>query len=223
LGEGGIWLRLRTIRRLLQRQKDSSGAARIYVAMQHFPNSGQFECIVWTSGNSNRRMLRPAPRKPGGFAKIQKGTIATTRTDTLTVTAPSLVRRETPLTDIEGYTHELLTARQQFTSKILEWLMVGAAVGVVIAVAILILSSGKAALSPADTVVNVLLIFVGSVVLVLVVGLLDSLLTLLRIRTVDRFTLQFRNGNQWDFGVAPQQSEQVAKTLKSWGITKLTQ
>ena len=199
-------------------KQDSSGAARIFTAMQHFSNSGQFECAVWTSGNASRRLLRPAPRKPGGFAKIQKGSIATTRIDTVTLTAPFLVKREAPLTDIEGYMRELLTARQQFISKLLEWLMVSAAVGVIITLAIFILQQGKAEMSLADTFINLFVIFVGSVVLVMVIGMLDSISTLLRARTVDLFTLKTRSGSQWDFGVAPQQAEQVAKTLKSWGI-----
>lgn len=198
------------------RGKSLSGEVeRIYAAMQHFPNSNQFECTVWTSGN--RRMLRPAPRKPGGFASPRKGIIAMTRTDVLTLSMQRMFKREIPLTDIEGSTHGILTARQQFTSKLLELLITGAAVGVFIAVAMYIVINNNAALSAVDALTNIVLVLAATIALVVIGGLLLSLPSLLRTHTVDLYTLKFTGGRQWEFGVNEQQSEQVAKTLQSWG------
>jgi len=45
-----------------------------------------------------------------------------------------------------------------------------------------------------------------------------SIPTLLRARTVDLFTLKFRDGRQWDFGVSEQQAENVVRILRSLGI-----
>jgi hypothetical protein len=43
------------------------GAKRIFSAMQHWPNSGQFECRVWVQRNHRFRLtLGSAPRKHTG-------------------------------------------------------------------------------------------------------------------------------------------------------------
>lgn len=203
------------------RGKSLSGEVeRIYTAMQHFPNSNQFECTVWTSGN--RRMLRSAPRKPGGFASPRKGVIAMTRTDVLTLSMQQTYPREAPLTDIEGVSHEVLTARQQFTSKILELLITGAVVGVLIAVAISIMVNDRAPLSAVDALTNIVLVLAGTIALVVIGGLLLSLPSLFLMRTVDLYTLKLMGGRQWEFGVKPEQAERVAHILDGYGIKRLT-
>lgn len=178
----------------------------------------KFDCWVW----SYRHFLRPAPRKPGWFAAPRKGHVASTQADTLTLTARPLKRHEFSLADAEGFAHELFPAKQQLGSKLLELLIVGAAVGLVLALALFFMPRGATEMSTLDVLTNLLVAFAAGLGLVLVGGLLISIPSLLRIRTVELFTLHFRNRRSWDFGVTPQQAKAVIQMLESAGVENRT-
>ncbi len=72
-------------------------------------------------------------------------------------------------------------------------------------------------MSTLNVLTNLLVAFAAGLGLVLVGGLLISIPSLLRIRTVELFTLHFRNRRPWDFGVTPQQAEAVIDLLESRG------
>lgn len=199
----------------LKEKEISGGVGRIYSAMQHFPNSRQFECKVW----AYRNFLRPAPRKPGGYATARKGFLASTRAKTLALLVRNLKCRENVISDIAGYTRELLTAKQQWVNKMLELLIIGAGVGFVLVVGSLFLSRGNGELALVDLITNLLSIFAIGLGLVFIGGFLVLIPALMRIRTVDLFTLKFKKGGSLDFGVDQKQSEQVVQTLESWGLS----
>jgi hypothetical protein len=173
-----------------------------------------FECRVWTNG----LRLRPAPRQPGGFTTLKKGHIAFNGAQTLTLSVRGLKTREVAVSEVEGFTHASLTAQRQLISKVLELLIVGAAVGLIMAVASLFLQGGTAELAPSDALTNLSTFFALGLGLVFVGGLLWSLPKLLQFRSLDLFTLKSSAGGQWELGVLEQQTENVVRILESVGI-----
>jgi hypothetical protein len=177
----------------------------------------RFECRVWAS----RYRLRPAPRKPGGFATLKKAYLASSDGEALTLSTRGQKRRQVPLAEVEGFTNELLTAGRQLRSQVLEWVLVGAVVGLVVAGVGFFLRPQGTALAPLDLVANLSLLFALGGGLALVGGLLWSIPSLLRIRTWDLFTLKFRNGGGWELGVPRQQAEEVVQFLQSHQVPPL--
>jgi hypothetical protein len=171
-----------------------------------------FECRVWTNG----LRLRPAPRQPGGFTTLKKGHIAFNGAQPLTLSVRGLKTRQVAVSEVEGFTRASLTAQRQLISKVLELLIVGAAVGLIMAVASLFLQGGTAELAPSDALTNLSTFF--ALGLVFVGGLLWSLPKLLQFRSLDLFTLKSSAGGQWELGVLEQQTEHVVRILESVGI-----
>jgi len=163
--------------------------------------------------------LGSAPRKPGGFAGQRRGRIALTEAGMLALSAPR-VREEVALSEVEGYGREPLTVGRQWLTKLLELLIVGAAVGLIVALVVLFMPRGDGGLSFVDAVINTLALFGGSLAVVFLGGLLVSIPVLLGIRSLDLFSLQLGSDRRWEFGVLPQQSGQVAATLEAWGIAE---
>lgn len=124
--------------------------------------SQKFNCWVW----SYRHFLRPAPRKPGWFAAPRKGHVTSSQANTLTLTAAPLKRHEFSLADAEGFAHELLPAKQQLGSKLLELVIVGAAVGLVLALALFFMPRGATEMSILDVLTNLLVAFAAGLGLV---------------------------------------------------------
>jgi hypothetical protein len=178
----------------------------------------QFECRVW----AYRKSLRPAPRKPWGFTALKMGRIAATSEQTITLSVRGLRTREIDPSDVIGFTYERLPARRQLTNKIFEFLFAGAVVGLIIAVSSFFLIGGASDLSPLDFITNFFVLFAVGLAPVFVGGLLWSIPTILRIRTLALFTLKFRDGRMWDFGVLERQLENVIHALESFGMKKLT-
>lgn len=174
----------------------------------------EFECRVWTNGPR----LRPAPRKPGGFTTLKKGHIAVTSAQTLTLSVRGLKMREVVLSEVVGYTRDKLASKRQLISKVLELLVVGAVVGLIMALALLFLQGGSGGLALGDALTNLFVVFAVGLGLVFVGGMLWSLPKLLQVRPLDLFTLKLSNGGQWEFGVYEQQAENVAHTLGSLGV-----
>jgi hypothetical protein len=191
--------------------------------------SAPIACQVWVARYARRSasgmihqarpMLRPAPRKPGGFAGQTKGQIVSTDAETLTLSVRGL-KDVIALSEVEGFSRGLLTAGRQWIAQLLDLLIIAAAVGLIIALIVLFMPHGTGELSLVDTLTNVLILFAGGLVVAFVIGLLVSIPSLLGIRTVDLFTLKLGNGRRWEFGVPKQQSENVVRTLESWGIAK---
>ena len=120
------------------------------------------------------------------------------------------------LSEVEGFTREVLTAGRQWISKILELLILGAGVGLIMGVVPFLLTCSPGGLSQPDATTNFLALFALGIGIIFISGVFLSLPTLLGIRTVDLFTLRFQNGRQWDFGVSQQQAEKVAEILESY-------
>jgi hypothetical protein len=193
----------------------SGGAGRIYSAMQHFPNSRQFECRFRVS--EKLPILARLNPLLALRADLKKGHVASTSTRTVTLSPQNRraqhVIGEIALSEVEGFSCEMLTAKQQVISELLDvlrWGVVGALIIGGISVTQL---RGADALS-----------LPGFVALALGIGtaiaLLGSIHNLLEIRTLDLFTLKFKDGTQWQLGVFRQQSESVVQTLESFGIER---
>ena len=196
----------------------SGGVDQIYEAMQHFPNSGQFECFVW----AYRNRLRPAPRKPGSFTSLKRGYIAATREKNITLSVRGQRTHEVALSEAEGFQWELLTARQQLVIKVLEMFLTGVLIGLILGVASLFLQSDPSRLSFVDSIKNFSFLFVLGFTPVFLGGLLLSIPTLVFIRNFSLFTIKLAGGRQWDFGVLENRVEKVKDTLKSYGIKNKT-
>jgi len=169
-------------------------------------HSGQFECTVWVHRGRGFRIreLAPAPRKPGGFGELKTGQFTYAGEKPLTLSVAGITREVAPA-QVEGFTREPLTARQQQIAKVLDLLIGGALIGLILGVVWFSVDAPG-------------FVFLPSLGLVLVVMLLLSIPTLLRAHPVDLFTLKFRDGRQWDFGVSEQQAEHVVRVLRSLGI-----
>lgn len=174
--------------------------------MQNTANSGRFECTVWVHRGRGFRIreIAPAPRKPGGFGELKTGQFAYADKKLLTLSVAGITR-EVATSQVEGFTRELLTARQQRIVKVLDSLIGGALIGLILGVVWFFTDAPG-------------FVFLPSLGLVLVLMLPFLIPTLLRARTVDLFTLKFRDGRQWDFGVSEQQAENVVRILRSLRI-----
>lgn len=196
-------------------KKSVGGVNRIYSALQDYPNSRQFECRVWVRPKRRFRItLGSAPRKHWGLTILKKGVIASTRAQMLTLVVRGLEKCEIAMSEITGFRQESLTVKRQLLSMGLDTLIGGAGIGLLVSVVYLIQQSniGQASLIG---FVNLFALFAG---IGITLEFLWAIPTLLRMRAFELFTLEFKTGRQWEFGVSEQQVENVVETMRSYGI-----
>lgn len=102
----------------LRGAKHSGGTASLFSALHHFPNTHQLECTVWTYSN----MPGLAPRKLGEFGNPHKAYLGATNTGILLLSISHEIKLAKARTEINGFTYERLTARQQVTKDYLNCL-----------------------------------------------------------------------------------------------------
>ncbi len=174
-----------------------------------------FECRVWVTP----RLSFPANLNPLLALKtdLRKGQIAFTYTQTVKVSVREWMAQqvigEIALSEIRGFSCELLTAKRQLLNKVLDVLRWGTVTGLIMGVLVMIQRRGTGVLSLLEFLVLALGIGIAAALLV-------SIPNLLRIRTLDLFTLKLRDGTQWEFGVPSEQSENAIQTLSSFGIER---
>lgn len=199
---------------LLKGRKGASKTWQLYAALQHFPNSNQFECLIWAG------MHLTSPLTLGVYPITRKAHIAINGDESITLSAPLLSKHEMALAEVESFTQELLTARRHRNNKISEWLIGVAIMGIIIAV-IALATISKDNMTQSNVLSSTLSCFVALAFMSLW-GVLLAMPIPLFSPTVQLFTLKLNNGYQWVFGVKPEQADQVAKTLQSWGIKSST-
>ncbi|GEM_PF-4235329 len=179
----------------------------------------KFACRVWLDRRrpANRSQLGMAPRRHWQFHMITKiptqGAIAITPAETLVRFVRDKPYSEMPLRCAEGFTHRRLTVGWQLLDIALDVLMYSAGIG--------LLTTLVGLLQGAHPGVTAWMYFRGLFLIGLGLGLLMgplmALPTLLKIRAYEVFSIE-SEFKPVDFGVAPQQADQIVRLLEAHGV-----
>ncbi len=212
-------------------QKHTGDTHSLFATLQHFPNSGQFDCWVWITypRRSYQMRLTFAPHKYRELTFLRKATITFTDKHTLNLSIGGRIKSSLVASRITGFTQKTLTVRQQIQNVVRDTLLMSARMSLSMPVILLlqyIINSIQSLLKlhpkPALEIIPLQLLILCSVlsagVFVSHLFLTFPLLLYLRKLELFTFTCNYSKPWGWEFGVLPQHAEHVVTLLEAHGV-----